>query len=214
MPQNVPYKMCWLALPAILTLTNILGNVKQTLKRIVRRQWGRHLLTGRYKCFQITSFERCLSRLTTIRKHPLNWKIILHMLEFSDGVRVPTTTDIFWFEGWLRADAFLKFCICQLFVSSNEPFRHYSLTVTASKTHMPQIPHTCRVQTEVGCQNLKPIINRKFSAGAQSVVDRIASAKCKLPQCLCRICMHSCRVASISDGIHKFACICAFIKKK
>lgn len=58
--------------------------------------------------------------------------------------------------------------ICRLFVTSHEPLRRYYLSVAVSKkTHMPQIPYTCRVQTAVVCQNLKPIINRKFSAGAQ-----------------------------------------------
>lgn len=197
MPQNGLRIRCADLLCPLFSPDKYPWKSKKTLKRIVRCQWGRHLLTGRYKCFQIASFKRCW-----LRKHWSNWKSHRFCAwTFRWRTCHPTTADIFWFERWLRAGAFLRFCICQLFVSSNEPLRPYSLTVAASKTHMPQIPHTCRVQTAVGCQNLKPIINRKFSAGAQSVVDRTVSAKCKLPQCICRMCMYSCKVASISNSV-------------
>lgn len=94
--------------------------------RIVRCEWGQHLLTGRYKCFQDYIFSKnkkhhsrksCSSLLTRFSRHQSKWdkcpNTVFDQPFYAWIFRWcschPTAADIFWFERWLKAAAFLSF---------------------------------------------------------------------------------------------------------
>lgn len=92
--------------------------------RIVRCEWGQHLLTGRYKCFQDHIFSKnkkhhlrksCSSLLTRFSRHQSKWdkcqkiqySTSLSVLEFSDGaVAIRPRPTYFGLSGDLRQQHF------------------------------------------------------------------------------------------------------------